>query len=89
MSGARPPVVVVSHGRGGDFVGHHDTAETLANAGFVAAAISHPGDTVTDISRSDDLSALVERPADIRRLIDFMLGTSSIASRIDPTSIGF
>jgi predicted dienelactone hydrolase len=89
VSGDKLPLVVVSHGRGGSFTGHHDTAETLADAGFAVAAISHPGDTVTDMSHSDDLSALVERPTDIKRLIDFMLSTSSIAPRLDPERIGF
>jgi predicted dienelactone hydrolase len=89
VNGDKLPLVVVSHGRGGSFAGHHDTAETLADAGFAVAAINHPGDTVTDMSHSDDLSALVERPADIKRLIDFMLTTSSIASRLDPERIGF
>ena len=28
------PLVVLSHGRGGSFVVHHDTAEHLADAGF-------------------------------------------------------
>jgi len=89
VSGDMLPLVVVSHGRGGDFVGHHDTAEALADAGFVVAAINHPGDTATDMSRSDDLSALVERPTDIKRLIDFMLDASPLASKIDPKRIGF
>jgi predicted dienelactone hydrolase len=89
VNGDKLPLVVVSHGRGGDFVGHHDTAEALADAGFVVAAINHPGDTATDMSRSDDLSVLVERPTDIKRLIDFMLGASPIASKIDPKRIGF
>jgi predicted dienelactone hydrolase len=73
VKGDKLPLVVISHGRGGDFVGHHDTAEALADAGFVVVAINHPGDTATDMSRSDDLSTLVERPTDIKRLIDFML----------------
>lgn len=89
VNGDKLPLVVVSHGRGGNFVGHHDTAEALADAGFVVAAINHPGDTATDMSRSDDLSALVERPTDIKRLIDFMLGVSPLASKIDPERIGF
>jgi len=89
VNGDKLPLVVVSHGRGGAFVGHHDTAEALADAGFVVAAINHPGDTATDMSRSDDLSALVERPTDIKRLIDFMLGASPLASKIDPKRIGF
>jgi len=89
IAGDRLPLVVISHGRGGDFIGHHDTAETLADAGFIVAAISHPGDTVSDMSRSGDLSVMTERPTDIKRLIDFMVGTSPAASKIDPERIGF
>jgi predicted dienelactone hydrolase len=89
ISGDKMPLVVVSHGRGGSFIGHHDTAETLADAGFIVAAISHPGDTVSDMSRSEDLSVWVERPADIKRLIDFMLAASPAASKIDSERIGF
>jgi predicted dienelactone hydrolase len=89
IEGDKLPLVVISHGRGGDFIGHHDTAEALADAGFLVAAISHPGDTVSDMSRSEDLSAFVERPTDIKRLINFVLGASSAASKIDPERIGF
>jgi predicted dienelactone hydrolase len=41
------------------------------------------------MSRSGDLSAFVERPTDIKRLIDFMVGPSPIAAKIDPERIGF
>jgi predicted dienelactone hydrolase len=87
--GDKLPLVVISHGRGGSFIGHHDIAETLADAGFVAAAINHPGDTTFDMSRSGDLSVFIERPTDIKRLIDFMIDASPAASRIDPSRIGF
>jgi predicted dienelactone hydrolase len=89
ISGDKLPLVVVSHGKGSHFVLHRDTAETLADAGFVVAGINHPGDTVFDMSRSGDLSAMVERPTDIKRLVDFMLFISPAASRIDPQRIGF
>jgi predicted dienelactone hydrolase len=82
------PLVVVSHGRTGDFVGHRDTAEVLADAGFIVAAINHPGDTVGDLSRTDDLSIYVQRPNDIKRLVDFMLDNSALASSIDRERIG-
>jgi predicted dienelactone hydrolase len=87
--GDKLPLVVVSHGRGSDFVLHHDTAETLADAGFIVAAINHPGDTFLDMSRSSDLSVMVERPTDIKRLIDFILGASPAAAKIDPKRLGF
>lgn len=88
ISGDNLPLVVISHGSGGSFVGHHDTAETLADAGFVVAAINHPGNTASDNSRVLDLSEFIERPTDIKRLVDFMLGASPAAAKIDPARIG-
>jgi predicted dienelactone hydrolase len=89
ITGDKLPLVVISHGRRGWFAGHHDTAETLADAGFVVAAINHPGDNGSDPSRSSNLSVFIERPADIKRLIDFMLGAWPEAARIDRQRIGF
>ncbi len=83
------PLIVVSHGRTGWFGGHHDTAAALADAGFIVAAIDHPGDNSTDQSRVDDLSVLIGRPADMKRLIDFMLTGWSGASALDPERVGF
>ncbi len=83
------PLVVISHGRGGGDLGHHDTAEALADAGFVAVAIDHPGENAMDKSRIDDPSVFVERPADIKRTIDFMLGSWSGSATIDPGRVGF
>ena len=89
LSGEKRPLVIVSHGRAGNSIGHHDTAEALADAGFFVIAINHPGDTFTDKSRATELSVYVSRPADIRRLVDFMLSSSPAAPFIDPTRIGF
>jgi predicted dienelactone hydrolase len=89
ISGDRLPLVVVSHGRGGTYLNFYDLAETLADAGFIVATINHPGDTRSDLSRSGSLSAFVERPAAIRRLVSWMLGASPAASRIDPERVGF
>jgi predicted dienelactone hydrolase len=89
ISGDKLPLIVVSHGRLGSFLNLYDVAETLADAGFVVAAVNHPGDTSSDRSRSDDLSAFIERPTDIRRLLDHMLGASAAAAEIDPERIGF
>lgn len=50
--GEKLPLIVISHGHGGSFLGHHDLAETLADAGFIVAAINHPGDTFTDMSQA-------------------------------------
>jgi predicted dienelactone hydrolase len=88
LSGGKLPLVVISHGRKGAFVGHLDTAEILADAGFIVAAIDHPGDNASDLSQTDDLSVYVERPTDIKRLIDFMVASSALAANIDRERIG-
>jgi predicted dienelactone hydrolase len=89
LSGEKHPLIVVSHGSAGTFIGHHDTAEAFADAGFIVAAINHPGDTRSDTSRATELSVYVSLPADIKRLVDYMLGSSPAAPFIDPSRIGF
>ncbi|PCE25452.1 dienelactone hydrolase [Paraburkholderia acidicola] len=88
VTGEKLPLVVISHGRGGTFLDHSDTAAALADAGFVVAAINHPGDNAMDKTRINDFSVFVERPADIKRLTDFMLGSWNAADRIDASDIG-
>ncbi|WP_175772242.1 alpha/beta hydrolase family protein [Paraburkholderia phenazinium] len=90
VMGNKLPLVVISHGAGGWFGGHHDVAETLANAGFVVAAIDHPLDSGrSKIRRPGDIASMTERPTDIKRLIDYMLSGWPDSSRIDPQQIGF
>lgn len=89
VTGAKLPLVIVSHGRGGTFVQQHDTVEALADAGFVVAAINHPGDTYSDSSRRDTLSVWGSRPADMVRLLDFVLHDWKDRAVIDPARIGF
>jgi len=88
VAGEGLPLIVVSHGSGGWFGAYRDTAAMLADAGFVVAALDHPGDNATDHSRTDELSILLDRPADIRRLADFMLDAWSEASKLDRERIG-
>ncbi|RBP16825.1 putative dienelactone hydrolase [Roseiarcus fermentans] len=82
-------LIVVSHGHGGTYLAHHDTAEALADAGFSVVALNHPGDTALDMSRAGDLSVLETRPTDVERLLDFLLGPDFHAVGIDPRRIGF
>jgi predicted dienelactone hydrolase len=88
VAGNKLPLIVMSHGRRGWFGGHHDTAEALADAGFVVATLNHPGDTWRDTSRTDSLSILVERPTDMKRVADYMLNVWPDASSIDAEHIG-
>ena len=88
VAGERLPLIVMSHGSGGWFGAHRDTAAALADAGFVVAAIDHPGDNAADLSHTDTLSILIDRPADVRRLTDFMLDAWPEAAKLDRARIG-
>ncbi|WP_117193193.1 alpha/beta hydrolase family protein [Rhizobium terrae] len=89
IAGEKLPLVIISHGYGGWYLGHHDTAEALADAGFVVVAINHPNANYADMSRANGLGVLIKRPVDIKRTIDFMITTSPDAAKIDPQRVGF
>lgn len=72
MTEGAKPLVVMSHGSAGSFLGHHDTAAALADAGFVVAAINHVGDNAVDRSRQGYLSIFSTRPREMRRLVDYL-----------------
>jgi predicted dienelactone hydrolase len=79
------PLVLISHGSGGDFRSHVDTAEALAEAGFIVAAITHPGDNWRDSSRA---FAVWRRPRHLSAAIDYMLERWAGRGRVDPGRIG-
>ncbi|OYW91431.1 MAG: hypothetical protein B7Z13_12540 [Caulobacterales bacterium 32-67-6] len=53
---ARRPLIVISHGNGGDFRSHEATARALAQAGFTVAALTHTGDNWRDQSQAADVA---------------------------------
>jgi predicted dienelactone hydrolase len=85
VAGERLPLVVMSHGNGGGYDNHYDTAIALAKAGFVAIAVSHTGDTHQDQSRALFVSDRVQH---IHRLVDYMLSEWPDHARIDPNRVG-
>lgn len=84
-AGSGLPLVVFSHGTGGWYGEHYDTALALAHAGFVVAAVSHTGDTYDDHSRA---ASIMGRPPQVRRLIDYMLAEWPDHGRIDAARVG-
>jgi len=85
VSGRGLPLVVISHGTGGANTDHFDTAQALARAGFVVAAITHTGDTRGDRSRA---LRITERPAQLVRLIDYMTAEWVGHSAVDARRVG-
>lgn len=78
-------MIVISHGNGGDFRSHRDTAQALAKAGFVVATLTHTGDNWRDQSRATDV---VDRTRQLSVLIDHMVGQWEGKAGIDPDRIG-
>lgn len=79
------PMVVISHGNGGDFRSHHDTAMALAKAGFIVVALTHTGDNWRDQSRATDL---VGRTRQLSTLLDYMTQDWEARAGLDASRIG-
>ena len=85
IAGHGLPLVVISHGNGGGFTSHVDTAEALARAGFVVAALTHPGDNWKDQSKATDMAA---RPRSVQQVITYMLEEWPGQGTLDPDKVG-
>lgn len=81
----RHPLIVIFHGTGGDFAGHVDTAVALARAGFIVAALTHPGDNWRDSSQATRIEG---RPVALSATISYMLRAWPGRASIDPDRIG-
>jgi len=79
------PLIVMSHGAGGSYEGHYDTAGALAEAGFVVAAVSHTGDTYDDQSQA---ARIWTRSNHIYRLVDYMLAEWPRRASVDVQRVG-
>ncbi len=88
ITGSALPLVVISHGQGGTFLGHYDTATALADAGFVVVSFNHPGDTFGDDSKAQQLTIFESRPRDASRVITFMLQRWQGRQHLDAKAIG-
>lgn len=85
VAGEHLPLIVISHGTGGWYGSHVDTALALAHAGFVVAAPTHPGDNYQDQSRAAQIR---RRPPQLQRVVDYMLSDWPEHARINSDRIG-
>ncbi len=82
------PLVIISHGTGGSSIAHHPLAEALAQAGYMVAAPTHPGDNYQDRSLVADARYFDERPRQIAALLTALSADTSLSALIDNTRIG-
>lgn len=80
------PLVVLSHGMYGNARNQAWLAAELTGAGYIVAAIDHPG-TSTFLRDPDDAREMWERPQDITRTIDYLLAEDVLGTQVDPERI--
>ena len=83
------PLVVISHGTGGNEMGHWDLAEALVRAGYIVVSFRHAGDNHRDRSALGTDRQLLGRAAQVRAVLDSVLRDPTWAPRIDTLRIGF
>ncbi|NVZ27912.1 alpha/beta fold hydrolase [Pseudomonas gingeri] len=71
-AGGEHPLVVLSHGFGGNWGNQVWLASALAHQGYIVAAVNHPGTTSKDRS-AKAAAQLWLRPADVSRAIDAVI----------------
>ncbi len=86
--GRNLPLIVISHGNGGAFSSHSDTALALASAGFVVAAVTHTGDNFQDQSYVGAPRWFIDRVRHIHLVLDYMLSEWPEHQQLDSTRIG-
>ncbi len=92
------PLVVFSHGNGGNRMQSVFLTEALAAAGFVVASPDHVGNTTAEVGLGAGIGpaqvqSAVDRPLDIELVIDRLLAVSAdpadpLSGRVDPERIG-
>jgi len=82
----RHPLVLLSHGYGGNVTNQGWLAAELAARGAVVAAVNHPGTTTRDLD-SPETAQLWQRPRDLGRMIDYLTRTTPWNAAIDDTRI--
>lgn len=81
------PLVVLSHGTGGNPLPDHDLATTLVRAGFVVAQPTHEGDNHLDTGRAGPESFRL-RPLEVSQTLDALAADPEWGRRVDTTRVG-
>jgi predicted dienelactone hydrolase len=81
------PLVLVSHGSGGEYSNHTWLIDSLVENGFIVAALNHPLNTTRD-NTDEGVISVWHRPRDMTLLLDFLLKDSKWVDVIDADRIG-
>jgi predicted dienelactone hydrolase len=81
MVAGRQPLILLSHGRVGGKLGHHDVAESLARHGYIVAAVEHASPRPND-------RLFLDRPLQASAVLDAVLADAALGPHIDASRIG-
>jgi len=82
------PLIVLSHGTGGSKEQMAWLGIALARAGFVVAAVDHPGNNSHEAYTAEGFALWWERATDLSEVIDGMLADENFGAKIDKQRIG-
>ena len=80
------PLLLLSHGYGGNWRNLNWLASLMAAQGYIVAAVNHPG-TTSGNKNEADAQRLWLRPQDLRRALDELIASPEIAGEVDPQRI--
>jgi len=87
-SPAKFPLIVLSHGTGGTGASLAWLGTALARAGYVTAAVDHPGNNAIDGYTVPGFTLWWERARDLSAVTNQLLADPTFATRIDAERIG-
>lgn len=82
------PLIVMSHGNGGDRMNNSWLAEILAANGYIVASCDHHGNTWNN-KIAENFVRIWERPKDVSFVVDELLKHEKFGSSINCQKIGF
>lgn len=86
VEAGKHPLVVISHGSGGNMDGLGWLSSELAKAGVMVLAVNHPGSTTGDSSPRRS-AHFWDRPLDMEAALDTVLGDAVFGPEIDSSHI--
>ncbi|ELY6214285.1 alpha/beta fold hydrolase [Cronobacter dublinensis] len=81
-AGGAHPLLLLSHGYGGNWRNLNWLAQRMAAQGYIVAAPDHPGTTSRNKAQQDAWQ-LWQRPRDLRRVMNRLIDNSAIAGDVD------
>jgi predicted dienelactone hydrolase len=82
------PIILLSHGTGGSAMQMAWLGTALARAGYIAAAVNHPGNNGTGPYTAEGFVLWWERATDLSDVLDGMLADEEFGPKIDKERVG-